>query len=189
MATTNTSNLRMLVFSTIFTALIIIGGYLTIPLAQVPIVLADFFVLLAGLVLGMLWGPISVAFYLFLGIIGLPVFAKGLSGYKIILGPTGGYLIGYLAAAFIIGLIAKKGKPSTLKDLIALIIGNIVLFAIGLFWLKTKFVGTWEKALIAGLYPFIIGNIIKIAAAAGLIRMIRPIITELLPNNSKKAEQ
>ena len=104
--------LRMSVFSALFSALIIVGAYLKIPVGPVPIVLANFFVLLAGVLLGPKWGAASVGLYLLLGVVGLPVFAGG-GGIAYLTGPTGGFLIGYLPAAFLAGVISGGKIPES----------------------------------------------------------------------------
>jgi biotin transport system substrate-specific component len=173
------SSLRAMVFSALFTTLIIIGSYICIPLpfSPIPIVLSDFFVMLAGLLLGASWGMASVSLFLLTGLIGLPVFSGGKAGLAVFFGPTGGYLIGYLLGAFAIGYIANLGKQrSVIKDLIALILGNILFFAAGVSWLKVFLKLTWEKSILFGLLPLIIGNIIKIIAAVILSRFLRAIL-------------
>lgn len=180
-------NLRMMVFTCLFTALIVIGGYISfpIPLSPVPIVLADFFVMLAGLFLGASWGVSSVGLFLFLGALGLPVFAGGKAGLVVLFGPTGGFLFGYLMAALIIGLLSGKGKSSFVKDLLALIIGNIILYGIGIPWLKLALKLSWEKALALGLVPFIPGIIIKIIVAIALIKTLRPLLKSVITDPSQ----
>ncbi|MGI6119632.1 MAG: biotin transporter BioY [Desulfosporosinus sp.] len=177
MSQSQSPNLRMIVFACLFTALIIIGGYISVPLGPVPIVLADFFAMLAGLFLGTSWGVASVGLYLFLGALGLPVFAGGKAGLAVFFGPTGGYLVGYLIGALVIGLISSKGKSSFIKDLIALIAGNIVIYGLGVPWLKLIFKISWEKAATLGLLPFMPGLVIKIIVALALIRILRPLLT------------
>jgi biotin transport system substrate-specific component len=174
--TTSSMNLRMTVYVALFTALIIIGGYISVPLplGPVPIVLADLFVMVTGLFLGFKWGVTSVALYLSLGALGLPVFASGTSGLAVLFGPTGGYLFGYLLLVASVGFIASKGKQSIIKDLIALATGNILLYAIGVPWLKAVMNLGWAGALAAGLTPFIPGIIIKITVAATLSRGLLP---------------
>jgi len=104
----------MTVYCALFTALIIIGGYISIPIpvGPVPIVLADFFVMVTGLFLGFKYGLISTALYLALGALGLPVFAGGSAGLAVLVGPTGGFLFGYLLVVASIGFITGKRKPS-----------------------------------------------------------------------------
>ena len=169
-------DLRMTVYTALFTALIIIGGYISIPIpvGPVPIVLADFFVMVTGLFLGFKWGLTSVALYLCLGILGLPVFSSGTSGLAILFGPTGGFLFGYLLLVASVGLISSYGKQTMVKNLIALVVGNILLFAIGIPWLKVVMNFGWTGAFVAGLTPFIPGIIIKIAVASALGRVLLP---------------
>jgi biotin transport system substrate-specific component len=178
MAQNQPLDLRRMVFISFFTALIIIGGYISfpIPLSPVPIVLADFFVMLAGLFLGASSGATSVGLFLFLGVLGLPVFAAGEAGLAVFLGPKGGFLWGYLACALIVGLISTKGKPAWIKDLFALITGNIFLYGIGVPWLKMILRISWDKAFLLGLFPFMIGMVIKIMAAIVLIHALRPFL-------------
>ncbi|HVJ49699.1 biotin transporter BioY [Desulfitobacterium sp.] len=177
----------MMVFACLFTALIVIGGYISfpIPLSPVPIVLADFFTMLAGLFLGASWGGASVGLFLFLGALGLPVFAGGKAGLVVLFGPTGGFLFGYLIGALVIGLISGKGKSSFIKDLAALIVGNIILYGIGVPWLKLALKLSWEKALALGLLPFIPGMIIKIIVALALIKTLRPLLKSMITNPSQ----
>jgi len=180
-------NLRMMVFACLFTALIVIGGYISfpIPLSPVPIVLADFFTMLAGLFLGASWGGASAGLFLFLGALGLPVFAGGKAGLVVLFGPTGGFLFGYLIGALVIGWISGKGKSSFIKDLAALIVGNIILYGIGVPWLKLALKLSWGKALVLGLLPFIPGMIIKIIVALALIKTLRPLLKSVITNPSQ----
>lgn len=171
-------NIRMMVFATLFTVLIIIGGYISfpIPLSPAPIVLSDFFAMLAGLFLGATWGSASVGLFLFLGALGLPVFAGGKAGLVILFGPTGGFLLGFLISAFAVGLISGKGKPSLLKDLSSLLVGNIFLYSIGVPWLKFALKVTWREGAALGLLPFIPGIVVKVIVSIILIDTMRPFL-------------
>lgn len=173
---TSTSNLRMTVYCALFTALIIVGGYISIPIpvGPVPIVLADFFVMVTGMFLGLKYGVISIALYVALGAIGLPVYAGGASGLAVLFGPTGGFLVGYLLAAACIGLITSKMKPTIITYLIALIAGNIVMYLFGVSWLKVQMNLGWAAAILGGFTPFIAGIVIKIAVAATLGHVLLP---------------
>jgi biotin transport system substrate-specific component len=166
----------MLVFASLLAALMTAGAYISIPVGPVPIVLQNMFVFLAGLLLGNRWGLASVGVYLLAGACGLPVFAGGMGGIGRIVGPTGGYLIGYLPAVFIIGYLSKKGAARFSIDIIAMICGTIILYAWGVTWLKTRTGMPWSKALAVGMYPFLVGDALKIAAAAAIAKAIRPII-------------
>ena len=168
--------LRMTAYSALFTALIIIGGYISIPIpiSPIPIVLADFFVMMAGLFMGYKWGAGSVMLYVFLGFVGLPIFAGGKAGLSVIVGPTGGFVFGYLLMAFLIGFISTRGKGSFIKNLAALIVGNISLYTVGILGLKISMDLSIGKAIAVGLFPFIIGIVIKVAALLILARILLP---------------
>ncbi|MFW5807519.1 MAG: biotin transporter BioY, partial [Spirochaetota bacterium] len=109
-------NIQKTVLAALCTVLIIIGAYIAIPVGIVPIVLQNMFVLIAGLLLGPAWGTVSVVVYLFLGALGLPVFAGGKGGFVHILGPTGGYLLSYVPAVFACGLVASRERLGRYTD-------------------------------------------------------------------------
>ena len=159
-----------LVLVSLFAALISAGAFITVPIGPVPLVLQNFFTLLAGLVLGPFLGTAAVALFIIAGAIGLPVFSNNGSpmGIARLMGPTGGYYAGYLLSAFIAGLIygvPKQGeKRKVLRLGLAAVLGMFVVYIPGLIRLKF-FLDTWPKTLAAGLYTFIIGDIIKIVIA------------------------
>ena len=170
------NQLRMIVFASLLAALMAAGAYLAIPIGPVPIVMQNMFVFLAALLLGARWGLSSVAVYLLAGACGLPVFAGGMGGIGRIIGPTGGYLVGYLPAVFLAGFISEKGGGRIVVDVLAMICGTLVLYACGVSWLKILTGMDWLKALAAGMFPFLIGDAVKIAAAALIAKSLRPII-------------
>ena len=173
----NTSmQIRMTVYASLLAALTAVGAYLSIPIGPVPIVLQNMFVLLSGLLLGSRWGLASVGVYILAGACGLPVFAGGLGGISRLIGPTGGYLLGYLPAVYVIGLITEKMKQNIIFDVIAMICGCIIIYACGVTWLKILTGMTWSKTLMVGMYPFVIGDVLKIAAAAIIAKGLRPVI-------------
>jgi biotin transport system substrate-specific component len=157
------NSLRLTVYASLFTALIIVGGYLSLPfpLSPVPIVLADFFVIMAGLILGAAWGGASVGIFVLLGLVGLPVFAGGKAGLAVLFGPTGGFVIGYLAGAVLAGWVGGRGKPSRGKDALAVGLGFFMLFALGVIGLRLSLHAGWDKALALGALPFLPGTLIK----------------------------
>ena len=173
-ATVSPLNLRLTVYSALFTTLIIIGGYVSVPIGPVPIALADFFVMLAGLFLGWRWGLVSVLLWLFLGALGLPVFAGGKAGLAVFMGPTAGFFLGYIFLVLSVGFLAGQGKPSWLRNTVALIIGSALLYPPGVLWLKTLLNMNWTAALTAGFFPFIPGTVIKIVAAVALGQTLLP---------------
>jgi biotin transport system substrate-specific component len=164
----------MLVFSSLFTALIALGSYAAIPIGPVPIVLSNFFILLAALFLGNRWGLLSVSVFLLCGAVGLPVFSGGGAGITHLIGPKGGYLFAYLPAVWLAGFVSEHGKPSIIRESVALVIASLVIYAVGVPWLKLQTGIPWDRAVLAGMVPFLIPDAIKIAAALMIHHVIRP---------------
>ena len=172
---TNVSEqLRLTVHASLLAALIAAGAFISVPIGPVPIVLQNMFVLLAGLLLGSRWGLAAVGIYLLAGACGLPVFAGGTGGIGRFAGPTGGYLIGYLPAVFIVGLLSKYEK--TELDIIGMILGTFIIYSVGVIWLQWITGMALSNALAVGMYPFLIGDALKIAAAVTIAKTIRPVI-------------
>jgi biotin transport system substrate-specific component len=170
--------LQLVVYASLMAALICVGAYLTvpIPIGPVPLVLQNLFVLLAGLLLGSRWGLTSVGIYLLVGAIGLPVFVGGKGGLAHFLGPTGGYLFGFAAAAFVTGYLAERFRSYALGDIVAVVAGVLMVFLLGVPWLKTVTGMAWEKAFLVGMAPFLPGDVLKATAAVLLARAIRPMV-------------
>ncbi|MBU1026675.1 MAG: biotin transporter BioY [Candidatus Margulisbacteria bacterium] len=159
-----------------FIALTAAGAYIRIPLpfTPVPITLQTFFVLLAGAVLGKRLGTLSQAGYLMIGIFGMPVFTGGLYGLARLFGPTGGYLIGFILAAAIIGKLLEGQKEAPFVKIVAIMfLGLFILFFCGVFQLAFVLHISLNKAILLGLMPFIPGDIIKLLAAAAIYQMIQ----------------
>lgn len=164
-------SLPRMVLAALFTGLMVAGSLITIPFPQVPMVIANAFPWLAGLLLGPLWAAVSTGLYLLLGAFGLPVFAKGGAGIGVLMGTTGGFLFGYLLAAILVGLIAGRER-SLPRNTIAVLVGLIVIYAAGIPWLSfVAFKGIdWlstehlTQALIWGTGPgflFVVGDLVK----------------------------
>lgn len=179
MRTESPVNIRMTVYSSLFAALISAGAYIAIPIGPVPIVLQNMFVLMAGALLGWKWGLASVLVYLFAGVIGFPVFSAGRSGLAHLLGPTGGYLISYIPAVIAVGVISPRfsGKR-VFGNIIGMLLGTVIVYVVGVSWLKSISGLTWERSIALGMLPFLIGDALKIAAAAYISEMIRPMVKE-----------
>jgi biotin transport system substrate-specific component len=140
----------------------------------VPITLQTLFLGLAGMLLGARLGALSQVVYLFLGILGLPVFAGGKAGLGVLFGPTGGYLIGFVAAAFVIGkLAALKKRPGFAWFCLSLVAGAAVIYALGVLQLMLVARLSPVKALAVGVLPFILGDGIKILLAATVAIKLR----------------
>ena len=153
-----------------FSLVIALGAQVAIPLpfTPVPVTLQTLAVLLAGCLLGSGRGALAVIAYLGEGFAGLPVFSGGTAGISHLLGPTGGYLLGFVAAAFIAGLFAERGAAlSRLGTLVMLIVGNVVLYVPGVVWLGV-YTGM-DRAVSLGFLPFVVGDLLKTAAGWGLL--------------------
>ncbi|MEK9911111.1 MAG: biotin transporter BioY [Candidatus Puniceispirillum sp.] len=155
--------------------LVVIGSLLLaasaqfkIPLYPVPVTGQTLVVLLIGMTYGARLGGVTVAAYLFQGAVGLPVFAGGAFGIATLFGVTGGYLFGFLAAAVAMGKLAERGMGRTVTStVIAMLIGNLVIYLMGATWLGS-FIG-FEKAVAVGVVPFLYGDVAKLIVAAGLM--------------------
>ncbi|MGB9628855.1 MAG: biotin transporter BioY [Thermodesulfobacteriota bacterium] len=168
--------LRMVVLASLMAALTAVGAYIYVPIGPVPIVLSTLFVILSGLLLGSRWGLGSMGLYLLVGAIGLPVFAGGKGGFAHFLGPTGGYLLGFALASWLTGLISERSPGSLILDVLAVIIGSLAIYSVGVPWLKMVTQMTWTKAFMVGVLPFLIGDAIKAGVAVFLARAVRPIL-------------
>lgn len=137
-----------------------------LPFTPVPLTGQTFAVLLVAAVLGSKRGAASMAFYIALGVFGLPVFAGGAAGMAYLSGATLGYLIGFIVAAYVVGMLAERGLERNLRtSILPFLAGTIIIYACGVAWL-TVLLGSFGKAVAAGLVPFVVGDIIKLAAAA-----------------------
>ena len=184
--TTETKNLRVMIYSSLFAALIAAGAFIAIPIGPVPIVLQNMFVLLTGLLLGWKWGLASVSIYILAGIIGLPVFSSGGAGIGHILGPTGGYLLSYIPAVITIGLISRSSMTIVTEekkrqfplDLAAVILGSIIIYTGGVPWLKYVTGMSWDKSIAVGMLPFLIGDTVKAIVVLLIVKKLRILIKE-----------
>jgi len=146
---------------------------LPLPFTPVPLTLANFGVIALGLALGSRRGFAALALYLAEGAAGLPVFSPmGPGGIAQLLGPTGGYLMAYPAAAFVAGWIAERGKPAFARFALGAVVAEVAVFAGGIGWLILLTHGAAQAARF-GLYPFVFAEVIKVMAAAGLANRLR----------------
>ncbi|MCK9363214.1 MAG: biotin transporter BioY [Syntrophales bacterium] len=168
------TSLRGMVYASLFGALTAVGAYIIIPLPPVPITLQTLFLGLAGTLLGGRLGALSQVVYLLLGIIGLPVFAGGKAGIGVLFGPTGGYLIGFVVAAFVIGkLTALRERPGFAWLCLSLVAGTAVFYALGVLQLSLVARFTLLKALAVGVLPFLAGDLLKIVLTAWIAIKLR----------------
>lgn len=167
-----------MVYAALMAALTAAGAYIAIPIGPVPIVLQNLFVMLAGLLLGRRWGLASVGAYLLAGAVGLPVFAGGSGGLGKFVGPTGGYLVGFAAAAYLVGAISERGRQRVLVDVLAMVAGTLIVYGFGVSWLKVVTGMSFSKAFAVGMLPFLLGDALKIAAAIPIVRTLRPMLND-----------
>jgi biotin transport system substrate-specific component len=157
--------------SLLFAVLTAVGGAVSFPLpfSPVPITMQSFFTVLAGVVLGPVWGAVSQVLYLGAGLIGAPVFAGGAAGPGVLAGPTGGYLVGFVAGAWLAGWLAGPGA-SWLRLALALLAGHAAVFVCGVSHLLLFTAQSVDTALRWGLIPFLPGTALKVAGALALAR-------------------
>lgn len=156
----------MLTASSICAALIAILAQITIPIPIVPITGQTLAIGLVATILGAHYGTISVLIYILLGATGLPVFAGFSSGIGVLLGPTGGYIFGFIPAAFIIGMYVERVGNSYFHAIIANLLGSAITLAIGMIQLKYVAQISWSAAFMTGILPFIVIGMIKAVIAA-----------------------
>jgi biotin transport system substrate-specific component len=163
-----TSNipLRSLVYASLFGALTAVGAYISVPMFPVPLTLQSLFAILAGLLLGGPVAALSQIVYVLLGVIGLPVFAGGKAGLGVLLGPTGGYLLGFILGAYVIGVLAHdRNNRGMFWSVLAIIAGHIVIYGLGVLQLSLIAHLSVAKAVAVGVIPFLPGDVLKSAAA------------------------
>lgn len=182
MKTQSKTTVYSLILCALFAALIAVGAFIKIPIPFVPFTLQLLFTTLAGIILGPKYGALSVAVYLFIGLVGVPVFTQG-GGPAYVLQPTFGYLIGFLIGTFVTGLIAHGAqKPGYGRLFIACFTGLAIVYAIGtiyyffiaMFYTNT-FAGVWSLFLYCVLLP-LPGDILISAVCALLGKRLVPIL-------------
>lgn len=182
------SKTSYLVLCGLFTALTAVCSYITIPLpfTPIPMNLGTLAVFLAGALLGSKYGAISMAVYALAGIAGIPVFAGFQAGPGVLAGPTGGFIAGYIATAFLIGFILehlpKRTSPPAGRAgelalcMAAMAAGAVLCYCFGTLWFMVVMKAEFIAAVTMCVVPFIPADIIKIIAASILVRRLRPFI-------------
>jgi biotin transport system substrate-specific component len=153
---------RTIAFSGAFIGLIAVGSWISVPFVPVPITLQTLFVLLAGTVMHRS-AVIPVTLYVILGALGLPVFHNGIAGIGVLLGPTGGYLVGFIPASLAAGLAYEHTRPALRISGLATATALIYIFGIG--WLVLSTGMGLLPAVIIGMLPFLPGDAVKAIAA------------------------
>jgi biotin transport system substrate-specific component len=171
----NREELRAYARAAVFAGLTGAGAWIILPIGPVPITLQVLFVYLAGLLLEWRMAGLAMGLYLLLGVLGLPVFAGGGAGIGVLLGPTGGFLWGFVAAAVLVSVtstrarreagVASRGRTIA-RCAMACVIGSATFFTCGAAWGKFSTQLPWEKVLAGWILPFLPGDVIKITLAS-----------------------
>ncbi len=165
---------RAVILVALGTALLALSAKINLPLPYVPMTLQTLVVLMIGAAYGWRLGSATVIAYLAEGAIGLPVFAGPVGGLAPLLGPTAGYLAGFVAAAFITGWLSERGWDRSVPRLfVAMGFGHIVILAAGFAWLAFGMKLGVEKAWLVGIVPFVAASVIKNALGAAFVPAIR----------------
>lgn len=143
---------------------------ISLSFTPVPITGQTFAVLLVGASLGALLGLASLGLYLFVGALGAPIYAEGQGGWDVLTGPTGGYIVGFCCAAALVGWMAQRRWDRRFSSAVAaMLTGNVVIYLFGLPWLARELGTGLEGTLEAGLYPFVVGDLLKLYLAGALL--------------------
>jgi biotin transport system substrate-specific component len=164
MRNSKTANLTMI---GLMTAVLCLMGPLSlvIPISPVPISLTNLAIYLTVILLGMKRGTIVTLVYLLIGFVGVPVFSAFTGGPGKLIGPTGGYLIGFIFLALIAGYAVDRFPGKIGWTVLGMVGGTLILYGLGTAWLAYSAGMTFSQALFAGVIPFILGDAIKIAFA------------------------
>jgi len=163
-----------MVFASVFGAVTAAGAYLVIPVPPVPITLQTFFLYLAAALLGGRLAALSQAVYLLIGMIGLPVFSGGKAGIGVLLGPTGGYLFGFVVGAYVTGRLAElRNNPGPVWLILSMAAGTAVIYLLGVLQLILVARFSVHQAIIVGVFPFLIGDALKVGVAVLITLKVR----------------
>jgi len=159
-----------------------LGAFVRIPLAftPVPLTMQTFFVLLCAAVLGARLGLFTILAYIFLGAAGVSVFTGSSAGLLYLIGPTAGYLFGFIAAAIFISAFIRTSRQGLAWTIGIFFLANLLLLLCGVIWLKLSLHLDWLKSFFIGFIPFLPGDMLKAAVAAFLFFKIKPRIRPIL---------
>ncbi len=164
-----------MVYASMFGAATAAGAYIIVPVPPVPVTLQTLFLSLAGVLLGARLAAMSQIVYVLIGAMGLPVFAGGKAGLGILIGPTGGYLVGFIAGAYVIGkLVELRPSAGMIWFFSSMAAGTLIIYLFGVAQLCVVAQLSISKAVVVGVLPFIPGDAVKILLAAFACRKLRP---------------
>ncbi|MBR5225724.1 MAG: biotin transporter BioY [Clostridia bacterium] len=167
---------QRLTLSALLCALLCVLSQIQIPLPPVPISLSLLAVHLCGALLGSRWGTAAVGCYVFLGAVGLPVYASLGGGVSVLFGPTGGFLFGYIPCAFVTGALSRRLSFTHRALILSMAAGTLLCCAMGMVWFSLVTGSSLAASFSVCVLPFIPGDLIKIALAASLsLRLQKPL--------------
>jgi biotin transport system substrate-specific component len=167
---------KKMVFTALFAALICVMALFNIPIGPVPISLATFAIYIAASVIDWKHGTLAVLVYIAIGLIGVPVFSGITGGIQKLVGPTGGFLVGYIVCALVTGLIVDKYEEKKWIYPVAMVAGTALLYACGTAWYMVSLKQTLAAALMTCVVPFLIGDAVKIVLASVISPRIRKLL-------------
>ncbi|HEX3017261.1 MAG TPA: biotin transporter BioY [Caproicibacter sp.] len=168
-----------LVVIAMFAALTAVLAQFSVPIGPVPICLSTLGVYLAGGILGAAGGTVSIIVYVLLGAAGLPVFAGFSGGFHVIAGPTGGYIFGFVACAWIIGILSRRFGRKLLPLVFSMILGTAVCYILGTAWFMFVTKRGLMESLALCVIPFLIGDAAKIALSAAVVPQLGKVFDKL----------
>ncbi|MCD8300176.1 MAG: biotin transporter BioY [Clostridiales bacterium] len=168
---------RELTTMALLAALLCVSSYISIqlPISAVPITAQTLVINMIALLLKPKKAPIPVAVWLLLGLVGLPVFSGGRGGIGVVAGATGGYILSYVLVVFVISLIRGQ-KNKVWRNLIAVFVGEFVIYAVGIPWMKVVMGIGWKAAIVSGMLPFLIGDVIKCIVAVYICKPLYRVV-------------
>lgn len=169
------NKIKNMTYTALISALLCVTGPLVIPLpfSPVPISAITLIIYISSIAVGFRKGAIAVLLYLLIGMLGLPVFSNFTGGLGKLIGATGGYLIGYIFIAMVTGYFSEKFKGKIYMYAVGMLLGTLLCYAWGTLWLSFSSGLSLKKALLAGVVPFLIGDLIKIFIAVLIGEKIR----------------
>jgi biotin transport system substrate-specific component len=181
------TEIKRITMCAMFTALICVGAYISIPTQPVPITMQTMFVIMAGLMLGSKYGAASCLAYAVLGLAGFPIFSGGVGGLSSVFRPSFGFIIGFIIAAFITGLIIERAKRFDMKTIaIASLSGLAVMYVIGciyMYIILNVYMGLEDRGvgfvLMNGFLLFMPGEAAKMTLGAVLVRRLKPVLVKI----------
>lgn len=170
---TDQLKLRSLIITSLFAAIIGVMAQLIIPLPLIPITGQTLAIGLAATILGSRYGTLSVLLYIAIGAVGVPVFTEFGAGIGKLVGPTGGFIVGFIPAAYIMGVVMEKWGFTFKIAVLANVIGMFITLFFGTVWLKLGMNMTWTAAFASGFTPFLIVGVVKACLASWIGVIVR----------------